>query len=262
MKHFLWILALVLVGISYAKLNDEVLTAPKTQDGEIDVNALINRARWGDGRAFLQLADCYRDGKGVKQDFSGMMWMAVQANEYGCIKSVTDYILSMPADNEYRQLFEIFEINRSSMLEKRDSIEKVFSVKDNPNAYVVRGMLASEANDSAKAVSLLKEAEEKGSALATILLGSLYMENKSEEEIKKIESIAPSSPYAYVLLSNISIAKGDDRKRAEYLLKAEEYAMLGRRDARWLLDYCKKNNTVKFSDEDRRRIESLMGITR
>ena len=41
-----------------------------------EFNALMDKARWGDGQAFLKLADCYRDGIGVKPDFLGMMCMA------------------------------------------------------------------------------------------------------------------------------------------------------------------------------------------
>ena len=45
-----------------------------------EVSALIEKARWGDGQAFVKLADCYRDGKGVKQDFVGMLTMLAQAD--------------------------------------------------------------------------------------------------------------------------------------------------------------------------------------
>ena len=41
-----------------------------------EFNALMDKARWGDGQAFLLLADCYRDGIGVKPDFLGMVCMA------------------------------------------------------------------------------------------------------------------------------------------------------------------------------------------
>ena len=61
-----------------------------------EVKALIEKARWGDGKAFLQLADCYRDGKGVKKDFSVMLAMAAQADEFGGITSMEDYMKSLP----------------------------------------------------------------------------------------------------------------------------------------------------------------------
>ena len=57
-----------------------------------EVSALIEKARWGDGQAFVKLADCYRDGKGVKQDFVGMLTMLAQADEYGGISNMEDPI--------------------------------------------------------------------------------------------------------------------------------------------------------------------------
>ena len=51
-----------------------VETAP--QDS---VLSLLHQARWGDGSAYLKLADCYRDGFGVKKDFFGMITMASMA---------------------------------------------------------------------------------------------------------------------------------------------------------------------------------------
>ena len=47
----------------------------KNQRNEIR-NTIMDKARWGDGQAFLLLADCYRDGIGVKPDFLGMVCMA------------------------------------------------------------------------------------------------------------------------------------------------------------------------------------------
>lgn len=43
--------------------------------GSAEIKALVERARWGDGQAYLQLADCYRDGIGVKKNFLGMLAM-------------------------------------------------------------------------------------------------------------------------------------------------------------------------------------------
>ncbi len=260
MKHFVWILALVLASCSDTQLLDEVVTAPRTQGEEINVNTLINRARWGDGRAFLQLADCYRNGKGVKQDFLGMIGMVVLAEDYGGIKSAKDYLLNMPDDNEYMQLFKVLSISESHIFEKRDSIKSIVSAMDSPDAYAIRGILALEENDSVRGFDMLRIAEEKGSVLAAIACVEYDLKCKKELDIVKFENLAVSSPIVYQLLAYLSRMKGNDRECAEYLLKAEEHAMLGRRDVWWLLDYCKKNDTINLSAEDRRRIENLVGI--
>ena len=75
---------ILLTGVLLASCSDrklaESLAAVKDAgmptenvDGTTDIRALIERARWGDGQAYLKLADCYRDGIDVKKDFLGML---------------------------------------------------------------------------------------------------------------------------------------------------------------------------------------------
>ena len=62
------------------------------------VLALLHQARWGDGSAYLKLADCYRDGFGVKKDFFGMITMANMAVRADATK------LSMIADTRMEDI--------------------------------------------------------------------------------------------------------------------------------------------------------------
>ena len=55
------------------KLTEQKSMTVTPQDSVV---SLFNHARWGDGSAYLKLADCYRDGFGVKKDFFGMFMMA------------------------------------------------------------------------------------------------------------------------------------------------------------------------------------------
>lgn len=59
---------------------------------------LLHQARWGDGSAYLKLADCYRDGFGVKKDFFGMITMANMAVRADVTK------LSMIADTRMEDI--------------------------------------------------------------------------------------------------------------------------------------------------------------
>ena len=52
------------------------------------IMSLLYQARWGDGSAYLKLADCYRDGIGVKKDFFGMITMAHMAEGRGAINRI------------------------------------------------------------------------------------------------------------------------------------------------------------------------------
>ena len=85
MKKNLFTLAVVmlsLIGCTDSQFLDEAVdNMPETSLTSNEVNALIEKARRGDGKAYLQLADCYRDGKGVKQDLFGMLAMVAQADE-------------------------------------------------------------------------------------------------------------------------------------------------------------------------------------
>ena len=260
MRQILCILAFALTSSFAASQTVGTVTAPETKSEETDVKVLIDKARWGDGDAFLKLADCYRDGKGVKQDFCEMLCMLAQAEEQGKIKNMDDYMRNMQKNNVYGRLFDLFKNGRSSIQEKHDSIEAACSAAGVPKAYVFRGMLALEEKDSVRAFEMFKIAEEKGSMFAVIIQDTYGLQNRKELDVAKFESIATSSPVAYLYLAKNSRAKGNNKKCAEYLLKAEENAMLNRRAAQWLLDYCKSDSTVQLSKEDIRRIESFASV--
>ena len=50
---------------SQQKLTEQKVMTVSPKDS---VASLFNQARWGDRSAYLKLADCYRDGFGVKKD--------------------------------------------------------------------------------------------------------------------------------------------------------------------------------------------------
>ena len=73
--------ALVMSGCTDQQFLDETsdLTRASAQVSEIEM--LKEQARWGDGQAYLKLADCYRDGKGVEKDFISMLSMVALADQ-------------------------------------------------------------------------------------------------------------------------------------------------------------------------------------
>lgn len=100
MKKFLFF-----VMISLATLNG---SAQEISDS-LMVKTQIAKAKWGDGQAYLQLADCYRDGRGVKQDFLGMMTMVTMAAEYGAISRMKDYLDSLPSESDYKMVVDTID---------------------------------------------------------------------------------------------------------------------------------------------------------
>ena len=80
-KYIILFMAALLASCSDTQLSESIADVKEADlvkenaNGSAEINALVERARWGDGQAYLQLADCYRDGIGVKKDFLGMMVM-------------------------------------------------------------------------------------------------------------------------------------------------------------------------------------------
>ena len=74
-KILLLFFALLLVNCTEQLLVDEEISRPVEPDAAGEVSVLMEKARWGDGEAFVKLADCYRDGKEVKQDFISMQYI-------------------------------------------------------------------------------------------------------------------------------------------------------------------------------------------
>ena len=112
-----------LVSCTDQQFVDETLANKALLPMENEFNALIEQARWGDGQAFLKLADCYRDGKGVEKDFVGMLSMAAQADEFGGVRRMEDYLKEMPEGSDYMtkptQFGEEPYFTKEKLLQKR-----------------------------------------------------------------------------------------------------------------------------------------------
>lgn len=261
MRQILWILALALTSSFAASRTVGTVTVPETKSEETYVKALIDKARWGDGQAFLKLADCYCYGNGVKQDFFGMIYMIIQAKQHGATEESCDYVQNLPDDNNNCRLAKILDAYLYSGRKKRDSVENVCYAIATPDAYAFLGMLAFEDKDFVKGYEMLKAADVRGGSTLTTMISCAYdLESKNKLDIAKLETLASSSPAVYMFLAENCSGKGNDMKRAEYLLKAEENAVLDKLDAQWLLDYCKGDSTLRLSEEDIRRIESFASI--
>lgn len=94
---------LLLASCSEQQMMEETLSSQKlteqkgmTISPQDSIKSLLNQARWGDGSAYLKLADCYRDGIGVKKDFFGMITMAHMAEWRGAINRMAELLLTIP----------------------------------------------------------------------------------------------------------------------------------------------------------------------
>ena len=232
-----------------------------------EFNTLIEKARWGDGQAYLKLADCYRDGIGVKQDFLGMMYMVFQAVQHGGIEDEGCYFNSLPSDDEYKQCIDVMCMSSSQLRNACDSILQQLTAIDDPDVLAVRGIVTMESGDTIGGMRLIDSAADNGSAFAEILRINISEKRDEEPDKDKLLQIAERVPVVYKNLAMLCLQRDengdiDEPLAAYYFLKAEEKAMLGKRDARWLLDYYNDGGDIQLTAEGVERLEAFIGSNR
>lgn len=232
-----------------------------------EFNALIEKARWGDGQAYLKLADCYRDGVGVKKDFLGMMCMVFQAVQHGGIENEGCYFRAFPDDNVYKQCVNVTCMSSHQLEEASDSILGQLTAIDDPDVLAVRGIVTMEGGDTIEGLRLIDNAASNGSAFAAILQINISEKRDNELDKNKLLQIAERVPMVYKNLAMLCLQRDkngdiDEPMAAYYFLKAEEKALLGKREVRWLLDYHKNGGDVQLTEEDIERLEAFIGSNR
>lgn len=264
-KYLIMIAALVMVSCTDQLMENEVVGEYAEQTPASDVTGLIEKARWGDGQAYVQLANCYRDGKGVKQDFLNMVCMMIYADEYGGIKNRKDYLSSLPEGSEYKLVYDVMDKSNPQKSEVFEVADKLIA-RDCVEGYTIKGIILSELKDKEEGMRLLELAAEKGSTLAQIFMCMPGWQTECEPDIDKLKTLADSVPIACMCLGDIYSGKtGDECKRddqlaAYYYMKADKHALVSRFTARWLLNYYQNGGDIKLSEKDIERFEKLANM--
>lgn len=263
MKNVMFVLTLMLVGCSgYQEMED--VTTTRTAPPQIDQNVanLVEKVRYNDSKAYLELADCYREGIGVEKDFLNTVIMVFLAEDYGAIDEVENYFLNLSEDNYYGTLFKLFDKPYNYKTNQVDSIFNVATGLKKSDLLAMHGLMDIQFGDSVGGFEKMERAAANGSSLGIIL--SCFTDYKLiSASPEKLTAIAERIPIAYILLGNIYIGVIDsnekiDRKRAaEYFLKADEYGLLTKRRALWLYNYLKDNSVIKISEQELQRIRTL-----
>ena len=232
-------------------------------NGSAVINALVERARWGDGQAYLQLADCYRDGIGVKKDFLGMMVMVEQARAHGAIHDGKEYMAQIPDDNDIKRFCNLIDKSSDQLREGKDSIMAQLATIDSPDAHALFGVLCVESGDSIRGFEIIRDASERGSDFAALLNALPDWKGNIQPDKVKLEQLAERIPLAYNLLGKLSLKPDengmiDDRRVAYYYMKADEHALLSRREARWLLAYHQDVGIPQLTESDVKRLEAFI----
>lgn len=232
-------------------------------NGSAEIKALVERARWGDGQAYLQLADCYRDGIGVKKNFLGMLAMVEQARVHGAIHDEMEYVTKIPEDNDIKRFCDLMDKSCSQLIEEKDSVMVQLATIDSPDVLAMYGVLCVESGDSIRGFEIIRDASERGSDFAALLNALLDWKGNIQPDKMKLEQLAERIPLAYKLLGKLSLKPDengivDERKVAYYYMKADEHALLSQREAKWLLAYHKDVSIPELTDSDVKRLESFI----
>ena len=272
MKYIILFMVAILASCSDTQLAESIAEVKESELVKEDVNgsavitALVERARWGDGQAYLQLADCYRDGIGVKKDFLGMLAMVEQARAHGAIHDEKEYMAQIPDDNDIKRFCNLIDKSSDQLREGKDSIMAQLATIDSPDAHALFGVLCVESGDSIRGFEIIRDASERGSDFAALLNALPDWKGNIQPDKVKLEQLAERIPLAYNLLGKLSLKPDengmiDERKVAYYYMKADEHALLSRREARWLLAYHKKDvGTPLLTESDVKRLEAFISF--
>ena len=268
-KCIILFMAALLASCSDTQLSESIADVKEADlvkenaNGSAEINALVERARWGGGQAYLQLAGCYRDGIGVKKDFLGMMAMVEQARAHGAIHDEKEYMTPIPDDNDIKRFCNLMDKSSDQLREGNDSIMAQLATIDSPDAHALFGVLCVEIGDSIRGFEIIRDASERGSDFAALLNALPDWKGNIQPDKMKLEQLAERIPLAYKLLGKLSLKPDengmiDERKVAYYYMKADEHALLSRREARWLLAYHKDVGIPGLTDSDVKRLEAFI----
>ena len=268
-KCIILFMAAILASCSDTQLAESIADVKESElvkenaTGRAEIKALVERARWGDGQAYLQLADCYRDGIGVKKNFLGMLAMVEQARVHGAIHDEMEYVTKIPEDNDIKRFCDLMDKSCSQLIEEKDSVMVQLATIDSPDVLAMYGVLCVESGDSIRGFEIIRDASERGSDFAALLNALLDWKGNIQPDKMKLEQLAERIPLAYKLLGKLSLKPDengivDERKVAYYYMKADEHALLSQREAKWLLAYHKDVSIPELTDSDVKRLESFI----
>ena len=249
------------VSGNLAKENSEIAIANSNP-----VNEYLEQARWGDGSAFIKLAECYHKGIGVKPDFMGTLTMLKMAEQYGQDNSIEGYIMSLPETDEARMIFETVEDLEHHRYERVDSVIGAMIVNGSADGYALKGILQIEQGDTIEGKRTMQVGAEMGSSFAGMLLCAIPEQGGQNSRELKMDMLAALSDR--VLLANQMLGDYysgiendcpvDVHLAAKYYIKADEQGCLGKQAAQWLLEYY-QNEGITIDSTETKRLHILSG---
>lgn len=194
-----------------------------------------DKARVGDGNAYLRLASCYHEGHGVSHDFLMAFSMAMMAEQYGGLTNWEEFFLSMPADDPDRLTMEAMDDIGYLRCDEALNKAKLLAAQGKPEADLIRGAVALEEGRKDDALRLFTQAAENGCPLAQLAV------SVTEDVQKAKYDFANRLPLYYCRLARECFETDDDpaedERATSYYRMADEHLCLDRHGVRWLLSY-------------------------
>ena len=265
-KAILFLLATMMMASCAEQqvLDNAALDAQERMTKTENLNDLMTQARWGDGNAYLKLADYYINGKnGTKPDFMATMSMLTMAEEYGAISRPCEYISNLPENDNTRMAFEAMESINNRQDEKGMELADLLIEKGCVDGYALRGYALMEKGDTIEAMRLATLAAEQGSSLGRALqyvIPYAQMSDMPDESV--MLPLAEAVPIFYRFMAEeydnqLAEHPENDVKVARFYLKADENGCLDKRGANWLLGYKECGNELPLSETDILRLLKL-----
>ena len=236
-------------------------------DSEL-VEQLIKRARNGDTEALLNLSRCYKEGCGVKQsDLNSIMMYYVYTESTD--KDFGDYVSSLGENDPFIILTNILDKHYSvDYVMEKASLLRDSRPGDARMLDAVCIVTTQEKPDNVLVEKILKEAEEKGSELSSLLLCIFYDKINSDKCTEYIIKRASTYPILYNIASSKMYAKYVREgkkdftllcKSAECLMQADAYGALLPEKASRLLDMIAEHGdkVLKCTKADLKRLTKI-----
>ena len=229
----------------------------------VHIPTLIQKARWGSGEAYIQLAICYKEGKGVQQDLFGFFYMMMMAKEHGVSEEVKEYLVSLPEDDEFKYLYEVLNYSKSETKEQVNNINARISKMKCRDAQNVKALLNILQGGTEQDNPDLDKAIEAGSQLAMIAKLSLEQHAVNASVIQKWEAMTDQFPFVHMIIANV-LRKSENpaehiKQIAHHYMQAEKLALLDRDGADYLLHYHENGGSVQLSKQDVKRLKAFLG---
>lgn len=257
------LIALVLTGCS-----DQVIienTVVSSVVSQVDsVNFYIEKARWADGNAYLKLAHYYHDGKGVKRDFVNMLSMAAIAQQYNAVSSLEEFMKTLPPESDYKLAFNALICIYEKKYDESHAISERLIGMGCAEGYAIKGILSLERGDSVEMKHYYELAAELGSSFGELLLCMKDWKNNIVLDMAKLLDLSLRVPLANVIIAAQYTEMEKDGKNYDYMascfyLEADKCAFLGKKNAKWLVNYYRNGGRRLISDQDYKRIKILAG---